>query len=75
MLRLLVQSAWAVLRLRPTPEAEILKSCTTNVASRRGRYVAIVALARRLAGILFAVWRGSTSYRVPGPLGGREVTT
>jgi transposase len=75
MRRLLVQAAWAVLRSRPTPEAEILKRWTSNVASRRGRYVAIVALARRLAGILFAVWRDGTSYRVPGPLGGREVTT
>ena len=75
MRRLLVQAAWAVLRSRPTPEAEILKRWTSNVASRRGRYVAIVALARRLAGILFAVWRDGTSYRAPGPLGGREVTT
>jgi hypothetical protein len=45
------------------------------VASRRGRYVAIVALARRLAGILFAVWRDGTRYKAPGPLGGQEVTT
>jgi transposase len=75
MRRLFVQAAWAVLRSRPTPEAEPLKRWTTNVASRRGRYVAVVALARRLAGILFAVWRDGTSYRAPGPLGGQEVTT
>lgn len=75
MRRLLVQAAWAVLRSRPTPEAEILKRWTTNAASPRGRYVAIVALARRLARIQFAVWRDSTSSRVPGSLGGREVTT
>jgi transposase len=75
MRRLLVQAAWAVLRSRPTPEAEPLRQWTTNVASRRGRYVAIVALARRLAGILFAVWRDGTRYKAPGPLGGREVTT
>jgi transposase len=75
MRRLLVQAAWAVLRSRPTPEAEPLRQWTTNVASRRGRYVAIVALARRLAGILFAVWRDGTRYKAPGPLGGQEVTT
>jgi transposase len=75
MRRLLVQAAWAVLRSRPTPEAEPLRQWTTNVASRRGRYVAIVALARRLAGILFAVWRDGTRYKAPGPLGGGEVTT
>ena len=63
------------MRSKPTPEAEPLKRWTTNVAGRRGRYVAIVALARRLAGILFAVWRDGTSYRAPGPLGGGEVTT
>jgi hypothetical protein len=45
------------------------------VASRRGRYVAIVALARRLAGILFAVWRDGTYYKAPDALGGGEVTT
>ena len=37
MRRLFVQAAWAVLRSRPTPEAEPLKRWTTNVASRRGR--------------------------------------
>lgn len=75
MRRLLVQAAWAVLRSRPTPEAEPLRRWTANVASRRGRYVAIVALARRLAGILFAVWRDGTSFRAPVAAGGGEVTT
>jgi len=75
MRRLLVQAAWAVLRSRPTAEAEPLRRWTTNVASRRGKYVAVVALARRLAGILFAVWRDGTTFRAPGPLGGGEVTT
>lgn len=75
MRRLLVQAAWAVLRSRPTPEAEPLRRWTANVAIRRGKYVAVVALARRLAGILFAVWRDGTTFRTPGPLGGGEVTT
>ena len=75
MRRLLVQAAWAVLRSRPSAEAEPLRRWTTNVASRRGKYVAVVALARRLAGILFAVWRDGTTFRAPCPLGSGEVTT
>ena len=33
-----------------------------EVAKRRGRRVAIVALSRKLAGILFAMWRDGTDY-------------
>jgi transposase len=73
MRRLLVQAAWAVLRSRPTPEAEPLRRWTANVASRRGKYVAVVALARRLAGILFAIWRDRTTFQLPAGAGGREV--
>jgi len=42
------------------------------VASRRGKHVAIVALARRLAGILFAVWRDGTTFQPPAMPGTRE---
>ena len=66
MRRLLVQAAWAVLRSRPTPQAEILKRWTTNMASRSGRYVAIVALARRLAGILFPSGVTALPAKCPG---------
>jgi len=44
------------------------------MAGRRGRAIAAVALARRLAGILFAIWRDGTDYdvtKVRGPLTGR----
>ena len=34
-----------------------------RLAQRRGRPVAAVALARKLAGILFAMWRDGTSYQ------------
>jgi len=34
----------------------------TQVAQRRGKRVATVALARKLAGILFALWRDGTTY-------------
>jgi len=32
------------------------------VARRRGKKIAAVALARKLSGILFALWRDGTSY-------------
>ena len=34
----------------------------SEVEKRRGRRVAIVALARKLAGILYAIWRDETVY-------------
>ena len=33
-----------------------------QIAHRRGKKVAIVALARKLAGVLFAIWRDGTLY-------------
>ena len=33
-----------------------------QIADRRGRQVAIVALARKIAGIMFAIWRDGTSF-------------
>ena len=32
------------------------------MAGRRGKKIAVVALARRLAGILFAMWRDGVPY-------------
>lgn len=34
-----------------------------QIADRRGKFIAIVALARKMAGILYALWRDKTSYR------------
>jgi len=34
----------------------------TEVAKRRGWKVAVVALARKMAGILFAIWRDGAAY-------------
>jgi transposase len=56
---LLVQAAWCFWRHRKQHPAV---QWTERVASRRGRFIAIVALARKLAGILFALWRDGTSY-------------
>jgi len=38
-----------------------------RIEHRRGRHVAVVALARKLAGILFALWRDGTTYH-PTPV-------
>jgi transposase len=58
---LLVQAAWTVWR-SPRAEAQPLRTWATRIARRRGKAVAVVALARRLAGILFAMWRDETTF-------------
>ncbi len=57
--RCLVQAAWSVmLARRPHPMLEWAR----QIAQRRNRPVAVIALARKLAGILFAIWRDGTTY-------------
>lgn len=53
---LLVQVAWLVLR-SPNPALAPLRTWAEQLAQRRGRRIAVVALARRLARILYAMWR------------------
>jgi transposase len=53
---LLVEAAWRLLRSRKT-ETAVLREWAEGIAERRGRRIAVVALARRLAGVLYAVWR------------------
>src|SRR6185295_12029445 len=57
---LLVQAAWNV--LRKSERADPLRQWGEAVAERRGKRIAVVAIARRLAGILFAMWRHGTVY-------------
>ena len=72
---LLVQAAIAMLRRRP-PEAEALRSWARRIAARGGTRVARVALARRLAGILYALLRDGSVFQprravgVPAAAGG-----
>jgi len=66
MRALLVEAAWRVLR-SPQAAAAPLRAWAERIAQRRGRSVAAVALARRLAGILYAMWRDGTDYRAPRP--------
>jgi len=58
---LLVEAAWAILRSR-REDTEPLRRWAQRVALRRGLKVGIVALARKLAGILYAMWRDGSTY-------------
>jgi transposase len=60
MRTLLVQAAWCA--LQRTQEPDPLIRWAQMVAERRGKRVAVVALARRLAGVLWALWRDDTVY-------------
>ena len=55
----LVQGAWSALRTR---RADPMLLWARKIAERRNRQIAAVALARKLAGILFAICRDETSY-------------
>jgi transposase len=57
---LLVQAAWVTMGLRTSDDP--LRSWAKQVAARRGRRIAVVALARRLVGVLWAMWRRGTVY-------------
>jgi transposase len=66
---LLVQAAWGVWHSTHA-DAQALRAWAQRIAHRRGTTLAIVALARRLAGILFAMWRDETPFDA-GRLGRR----
>jgi transposase len=57
----LVQAAWAAIRSRRHYNDPMM-CWARGVAQRRGKKIAVVALARKLAGILFAMWRDGTQY-------------
>lgn len=56
---LLVQGAWACWR---SHRSASLRAWVDRLAARRGRRVAVVALARRLSRILFALWRDGSVF-------------
>src|SRR5688500_6784358 len=58
---MLVEAAWTILRRRSSTNAT-LHDWAAGIAARRGSRVAVVALARKLAGILYAMWRDSTCF-------------
>jgi transposase len=58
---LLVQAAWRVW-LSKDPRTADLRRWAQGIAHRRGKSIAVVAVARRLARILFAMWRDGVPY-------------
>lgn len=61
----LVEAAWVILRRRD-PATAGLHDWATKIRERRGACVAAVALARKLAGILYAMWRDGTRFEDRG---------
>jgi transposase len=57
---MLVQSAWQILRAGDADDP--LRRWADALAKTRGKKIAAVALARRLAGVLWAMWRDGTVY-------------
>lgn len=53
------QAAWTLVRTRPN---EPIVLWFNQVAGRRGKKVAITALSRKMAGILYAMWRYEQPY-------------
>ena len=66
---LLVEAAWSVMLSR-RENTEELRRWAQRIALRGGMKVAIVALARRLAGILYAMWRDGTTFEPRRPVQG-----
>lgn len=65
--RVLVQSAWVFWRYRPDdPMGRWVK----QLATRRGKQIAVVALARKMVRMMYAIWRDGSAYdprRGPNP--------
>jgi transposase len=59
---LLIQASWGIWRQRKGGGG--LHAWVERLAARRGKRIAVVALARRLARILYAMWRDGKDYRV-----------
>jgi transposase len=57
---LLIQAAWVCWR---TSRQGPFRAWADQVAARRGKRIAVVALARRLSRVLYAMWRDETDFR------------
>ena len=58
--RTLIQAAWSAFR---HASGQPMVAWADQLAARRGKFIAVVALARKMAGIMFALWRDGTEYR------------
>ena len=56
----LIQGAWSMMRLQGS---DPMMKWATALAKRRNRFVAVTALARKLAGVLWAIWTQGTTYQ------------
>jgi transposase len=63
-----VEAAWCITRSKRADLA-VLRAWAERIALHRGRVVALVALARRLAGILYAPRRDGTDLGARRPRG------
>ena len=73
---LLVEAGWRILRTKGE-EVAALRAWGLSIAARRGKRIAVVAIARRLAGILYAMWRDGVPYdaaRLRAPACGERLT-
>ena len=61
--RTLVQAAWSMRSRCKKPDAIPLQLWAHRVELRRGKQIATVATARKLAGIMYAIWRDGTVYQ------------
>lgn len=71
---MLVEAAWTILR-RSNAANAALHLWAKGLAARRGSRVAVIALARKLAGILYAMWRDGTSFEARSAGAGGGVIT
>jgi transposase len=55
----LTQAAWTALRCR---KHDPMVAWARQIEARRGKKVAVMALVRKLAGVLFAMWRDGKPY-------------
>ena len=62
--RTLVQAAWCCMRSR---SHDPMIRWARELATRKHKFIAVVALARKLAGVMFAIWRDGTTYRTALP--------
>lgn len=56
---ILVEACWTLKRSRPQ---DPMVQWAERIAQRRGKRIAVVAMARKLAGIMYAMWRDETTY-------------
>ena len=68
---MLLQTSWGI--LRRTSGSDPLQCWAQAIAQRRGKCIAAVALARRIAGVLWAMWRDDAAYD-PARVGLRSAT-